>query len=159
VRSLRPQLRYLGPYQTVCNSWNYFFTYLGEHVSQSGPFGFSQRTAIKSTGQQTNSPSSMGASEPGNGEGYQEASRRRGDPAHLHGQVYNAAIDERGEADCENGQRGYLRRLASYSEPRFQIVTDPHFPGNQGPTYTGRRRVPAGQSFTREPESGERHAP
>ena len=38
VTSLRPQLRFLGPYQTVCNYWTYFFTYLGEHVSQNvGP--------------------------------------------------------------------------------------------------------------------------
>ena len=33
------------------------------------------------------------------------------------------------------------------------IVGDPHTPGNQGPTYAGRRRVPDGQTFTREPET------
>lgn len=157
--TLKPQLRYLGPYQTVCNSWNYFWTYLGEHVSQAGPYGFSQRAAVKSAGQQSNSPASMGAAEPANGEGYQQASRPRGAPAHLHATPYNAAIDEQGNADCENGQRGYVRRLARFSAPRFQIGTDPHIPGNQGPTYTGRPRVPEGQTFTREPETGEVHAP
>ena len=159
VTSLRPQLRYLGPYQTVCNYWTYFFTFLGEHVSQEGPYGYSQRAAVKSAGQQTSSPGSMGAAEPANGEGYAAASSFRGDPVHLHATPYNAAIDEQGNADCENGQRGYPRRLARFSDPRLEIVTDPHIPGNQGPTYTGRPRVPEGQTFTREPESGEVHAP
>jgi ABC-type transporter Mla subunit MlaD len=152
--TLKPQLRYLGPYQTVCNYWTSFFTFFAGHVSQAGPFGHAQRVAIKSTGQQTNSPSSIGAADSANGEGYQEATRRRGSPVHLHGQAYNAAIDDEGNADCENGQRGYIRRLARFAEPRLQVVTDPHTPGNQGPTYTGRRRVPRGQSFTREPETG-----
>jgi ABC-type transporter Mla subunit MlaD len=159
VTTLKPQLRYLGPYQTVCNSWTYFFTYLGEHVSQEGPYGYSQRAAIKSTGQQSSSPGSMGAAEPANGQDYREPSRPRGDPVHLHATPYNAAIDEHGNADCENGQRGYPRRLARFSDPRFQIVTDPHIPGNQGPTYTGIAEVPKGQTFTREPETGEVHAP
>jgi hypothetical protein len=155
--TLKPQLRYLGPYQTVCNYWNYFFTFLGEHVSQDGPYGYLQRVLVKSTGQQTNGPGSMGSVEPANGQGYVESTRARGAPIHLHGSTYNAAIDAQGNADCENGQRGYVRRLARFSEPRFQIATDPHFPGNQGPTYAGRRRVPRGQTFTREPETGPRH--
>jgi len=157
VTTLKPQLRYLGPYQTVCNYWNYFFTFLGEHVSQVGPYGYSQRAAIKSTGQQSNNPSSMGAAEPANGEDYRSASSFRGDPVHLHGTPYNAAIDEEGNADCENGQRGYPRRLSRFAQPRFDIVTDPHIPGNQGPTFKGQPHVPEGQTFTREPETGEVH--
>jgi ABC-type transporter Mla subunit MlaD len=154
VTALQPTIRFLGPYQTVCNYWNYFWTYLAEHVSQRGPYGFSQRAAIKSTGQQNNNPSSMGSAEPGNGEGYNPASAPRGDPAHLHGQSYQPAITESGEADCETGQRGYLRRLARFSPQRFQIVTDPEIPGAQGPTYTGRPRVPRGQTFTRRTITG-----
>ena len=154
VTSLQPQLRFLGPYQTVCNYWNYFFTFLGEHVSQRGPYGYGQRAAIKSAGQQSNSPASMGASEPANAEDYREPSRPRGAPYRLHGQAYSRAISPRGEADCENGQRGYMRRLARFSDPRFQIVTDPEIPGNQGPTYKGRRRVPRGQTFADRPLTG-----
>ena len=145
--------------QTVCNYWTYFWTFLGEHVSQEGPYGYSQRAAIKSTGQQANNPSSMGSARPANGEDYREPSRPRGDPAHLHAQAYNAAIDEEGNADCENGQRGYPTRLSRFARPEFNIVTDPHIPGNQGPTYKGRAKVPAGQTFTREPETGPVHAP
>ena len=154
VTTLQPQLRFLGPYQTVCNYWNYFWTYLGEHVSQRGPFGYSQRAAIKSTGQQNNNPSSMGSAEPANGEGYNPASSRRGAPVNLHAQAYQRGIGPGGEADCENGQRGYLRRLSRFSDPKYQIVTDPEIPGLQGPTYTGRPRVPRGQSFVDRPETG-----
>jgi ABC-type transporter Mla subunit MlaD len=155
--TLQPTLRYLGPFQTVCNYWTYFWTNLAEHLSQENQFGFIQRTQVKSTGQQNNSPASMASWAPANGEGYVEASRPRGSPVHLHGTSYNAAIDEQGRADCENGQRGYVTRLASFSPPSFNIGTDPHFPGNQGPTYTGRSRVPRGQSFTREPLTGAQH--
>jgi len=157
VSSLKPQLRYLGPYQTVCNYWTYFFTFLGEHVSQDGPYGYSQRAAIKSTGQQSNNPSSMGSARPANNEGYYEQSRFRGDPVALHATAYNAAIDEQGNADCENGQRGYPRRLSRFAKPDLNVVTDPHIPGNQGPTYAGIPHVPKGQTFTREPETGAMH--
>jgi ABC-type transporter Mla subunit MlaD len=154
VTALQPTIRFLGPYQTVCNLWVYFWTYLAEHVSQRGPYGFSQRAAIKSTGQQSNNNSSMGSAEPANGEGYNPASAPRGDPVHFHGQSYHPAITETGEADCENGQRGYIRRLARFSPERFEIVSDPEIPGAQGPTYTGRERVPRGQTFTRRPLTG-----
>ena len=33
-------------------------------------------------------------------------------------------------------------------------VADPHIPGAQGPTFAGRARVPAGETFTREPLTG-----
>ena len=33
VGTLQPQLRYLGPYVTVCNSWNFFWTFAAEHLS------------------------------------------------------------------------------------------------------------------------------
>ena len=155
--TLKPQLRYLGPYQTVCNYWNYFWTYLGEHVSQDAPVGYSQRAAIKSTGQQSNNPSSMGSPRPANGEGYEKASASRGAPVHLHGNLYNASIDEAGRADCENGQRGYMHRLSRFAEPDLDVVTDPHLPGLQGPTFAGRAKVPKGQTFTREPETGQVH--
>ena len=92
--------------------------------------------------------------EPGNGEGYSAASSRRGAPAHFHGQSYTPAIGPGGEADCENGQRGYIRRLSRFSDPKYDIVSDPETPGLQGPTYKGRRRVPRGQSFVYRPETG-----
>ena len=73
----------------------------------------------------------------------------------LHGNVYTAAVDHDGNADCESGQRGYLEKLTTYnSDPNLKIVTDPHIPGSSGTTLSGRPRVPEGQTFTRLPESG-----
>ena len=55
--------------------------------------------------------------------------------------------------------RGYpMNRMAlkipnrDSSGNRFQIVTDPHTPGNQGQTYAGRPDVPGGETFSREAE-------
>jgi ABC-type transporter Mla subunit MlaD len=154
VTTLNPQLRFLGPYQTVCNYWTYFWTFLGEHVSQEAPVGFIQRALVRSTGQQSNNPSSMGAPFPANGEDYEEISRPRGDPAHLHGQAYQNAITPGGRADCENGQRGYMRRLARFSPNEYRIVTNSATPGVQGTTFTGRARVLRGQTFTPVAETG-----
>jgi virulence factor Mce-like protein len=163
VGVLNPLVRFLGPYQTVCNGWNYFWTFLGEHISERDVTGTAQRANINDAAKQTNSPRDIGAVEPANGhQSAAEAAQSNGfDPAYLHGQPNWAAIDDNGNADCENGQRGYpMGRLASLLRPTdstgapFLIVGDPHDPGNQGPTYTGRARVPAGETFSREAENG-----
>jgi ABC-type transporter Mla subunit MlaD len=153
-RSVGPQIRFLGPYQTVCNYWNYWWTQLGEHLSQETPFGFAQRAIIKSAPRQRNSIASMGATRAANGEGYENnpANARNGPPVFAHGQPYGAAVTEGGRADCENGQRGYPKRLHRTGEnPDEFVALDPNTPGVQGPTYTGRARVPRGQTFTRYP--------
>ena len=156
ARTLNPTLRYIGPYITVCNYWNYSWTNVGEHLTEPEPTGLSQRAQLGQGGRQKNQITSLGATEPANGE-----QRISGTPQHFHGSIYGAAIDDRGNADCESGQRGYPKRIAKYwrnersaEGNRFDIVTDPHIPGNQGPTNTGRPRVPEGQTFTRLPESG-----
>ena len=59
-----------------------------------------------------------------------------------------------GTADCESGQRGYLQRVNTYGDKSLNTVVDPHIPGSQGPTFTGRPRVPEGQTFTRAPQTG-----
>ncbi|MEA2314124.1 MAG: phospholipid/cholesterol/gamma-HCH transport system substrate-binding protein, partial [Solirubrobacteraceae bacterium] len=46
VSTLNPMIRYLGPYQTVCDGWNYFWTYLSEHISEQTSFGFAQRALL-----------------------------------------------------------------------------------------------------------------
>ena len=184
-----------GPYITVCNSWNYFWTFLGEHISAEDASGTAQRVQSNSAPVQDNSPGSIGAFEPANASDAEENDNAQeeaylqtidpdnpfdgtplggvlpggplapiqqpNDPATLHGQVYGAAIDDQGRADCENGQRGYphgpmakaLLGKTNHNGNPYLAVTDPHTPGNQGPTFKGRDRVPDGQTFTREPES------
>ena len=159
-RTLQPQLKFLGPFQTVCNYWNYWWTFLGEHLSAESGQGFSQRSESKSAAPQTNNQGSMGAYEPVNYQGYNASMSRRGSNMSLHSTPYNHAITEDGSADCENGQRGWLRRWTTVPEEEFLIQTRADVPGVQGPTYKGRSRVPRGQTFSREPLGrGMNHTP
>src|SRR5215217_7263660 len=50
--TLNPTLRFLGPYITVCNYWNYSWTNVAEHLSNPDPTGGSQRTLLNQAGQQ-----------------------------------------------------------------------------------------------------------
>jgi phospholipid/cholesterol/gamma-HCH transport system substrate-binding protein len=147
VATLNPSLRFIGPYITVCNYFNYAWTNAGEHISEPDPTGFAQRTLLNQAPRQDNSPGSLGATQPATGKNVIS-----GTPAHLHVNVYTAAIDRMGNADCESGQRGYIRKANAYGPD--DIVIDPHIPGNQGPTFTGRSRVLPGQTFTRAPQQG-----
>jgi ABC-type transporter Mla subunit MlaD len=152
-RTVKPQLRFLGPYQTVCNYWNYWWTFLGEHVGQETPYGFAQRALLKSAPRQRNAIGSMAATQAANGEGYEQTpvNERSGPPVFAHGQPYGAAITHDGRADCEAGQRGYPRRVARVADPNLMVALDPNTPGVQGPTYEGRPRVLRGQTFSRYP--------
>jgi hypothetical protein len=154
VDILNPLVRFAGPYVTVCNYFNYAWTNVSEHLTEPDITGGSQRTLLNqaSRPRDPSAPSlgSIGAKTPVNGE-----PTTSGTPMNLHTNVYGAAIDKDGNADCESGQRGYLEKLTTYnSDKKLKIVTDPRIPGNQGPTFTGRPRVPEGQTFTRVPQTG-----
>ena len=158
VDTLNPMVRYLGPHVTVCNFWNYWWTNLSDHISQQDDTGTIQRIQVKNAPtRQPNSMASFGAPQPANGEPTDPVDRQEnGDPANFHNAIYGRAVDEQGNADCEQGQRGYMRRAATTAPPEFNVVVDPRVPGNQGPTFTGRDRVPEGQTFAAEPETGYR---
>ncbi len=152
VGTLNPMVRYLGPYQTVCDYWNYWWTYLSEHISEETSFGFAQRALFNlANPTQPNNVGSEPASSPVNGGG---STSPLGGNAYLHGPPYGAAIDPNGNADCEAGERGYPRQL-NYYDPQHRLLdTDPHTPGDQGPTWKGRAHVPAGETFSRSPTTG-----
>jgi hypothetical protein len=153
VSILNPMIRYLGPYQTVCDYWNYFWTYLSEHISEQTSFGFAQRVLFNEGNPlQPNSVGTQGALAPADGGG--TTLPVTGGNEYLHAQVYGAAIDNQGNADCETGQRGYPKKL-NYLDPQGRdLATDAHTPGDQGPTFKGRSRVPAGETFSRNPQTG-----
>ena len=157
---LNPAVRFLGPYITVCNYFNYSFTHLAEHLTEPDPTGFAQRTLLNQAGQQVDPTNrtrtgitSLGASYPANG------GEGSGAKQFLHSNNYSAAVSRSGEADCESGQRGYMERLNVFGSPDLKIVVDPHIPGNSGPTFTGAPRVPKGQTFSRVPEIGPKLPP
>src|SRR5581483_4781052 len=116
VTILNPMIRYLGPYVTVCDGWNYWWTYLSEHLSELNPFGTAQRALLNSTNPaQPNNVGSQPASAPMNGGG--SDSNPMGGNGFVHGQPYGAAVDNQGNADCETGQRGYPKKL-NYFDPK-----------------------------------------
>ena len=149
VGTLNPQLRFYGPFVTVCNSPTYFFTYLAEHFSEPDSTGSAQRALLNFTGRQDDSLGSMGADAPANGNEVIEGNKQ-----YLHAAPYGAAITPDGRADCEAGQRGYLERNARFYGREYKIDQDARTPGPQGPNYVGRPRVPDGQTFTAIPETG-----
>jgi virulence factor Mce-like protein len=152
VSTLNPMIRYLGPYQTVCDSWNYWWTYLSDHVSEKTGYGTAQRILVKLANPlQPNNLGFQGASLPVNGGGIDSP---LGGNAYYHSQNYGAAIDNAGNADCETGQRGYPKKLNYFDPLGRNLATDSHTPGNQGPTFSGRPRVPAGETFSRNPQTG-----
>ncbi len=157
VTTLQPQLRFLGPFVTVCNYWNIWWTFLSEHLSAPTPQGTAQRTLLDLSTVQNNSYNIAGAVAPANGEGV-----IGGPPVYLHNQPYVHAVNAAGRADCSAGQTGVVARQYKYGSPRFKIAVDAVGP-NQfgyplGSTYktfgpgggqgAGTSAVPAGETFT-----------
>jgi phospholipid/cholesterol/gamma-HCH transport system substrate-binding protein len=154
MKTLNPTLRWVGPHITVCNYFTYWWTFLADHLSDEDATGTLQRIQVKlAPFLQENSMDSFGAPRPANGGSVDPVQKALfGDAAAFHGQEYGAAVTPTGDADCESGQRGYLDRLASGYPSNLHIVVDPRTPGAQGPTYKGRARVPAGETFSSEPD-------
>jgi virulence factor Mce-like protein len=153
VQTLGPIVKYLGPYQTVCDDWNYFWTYLSDHVSEATSFGFAQRVLLnQGNPTQANNVGQQGATAPADGGG--STSLVTGGNEYLHAQAYGAAVDNQGNADCETGQRGYPLKLNHLDPQNRDLATDAHTPGDQGPTFKGRDHVPAGETFSRNPTTG-----
>jgi len=153
MRTLNPTLQWAGPHVTVCNYFTYWWTFLSDHLSDEDATGTVQRIQVKMAPiEQEHSLTSFGAQEPVNGGEIDPLQHALfGDAAALHDQGAGAAVDANGHADCESGQRGYPERLATGLPAKYKLALDAATPGNQGPTYRGRARVPAGQSFSSEP--------
>jgi virulence factor Mce-like protein len=156
VDTLNPMVRYLGPFQTVCDGWNYWWTYLAEHLSARTEFGFAQRAMVNLASPSGGGVGEQGATTPVNGTSGSDAPPLTvfGGKQFLHAQSYGAAIDNQGNADCETGQRGWPKKLNQFDPEGRNLALDAHTPGDQGPTFHGRARVPAGETFSRNPQTG-----
>jgi virulence factor Mce-like protein len=146
-----PLVEYVAPYQTVCNYWVYYWTGLGEHVSEPVRGGTVQRTNLKSDNRtQENRLSTSDAEVPVDvpaGEDPHTAKGPTGDPLQaLHTGAYAPAIDAQGNADCVVGQRGYLEgpiapggRYGPTENGGQHLVHGPFdLPGLTGGTYKAR---------------------
>ncbi len=156
-----PLARHVAPYQTVCNYWNYWFTWLPEHLTERSNIGFTQRVSVIGAPSQTEAQVQTGVA------GYSglQANGRGGatvasiDPTlspgefapHelpiLHGNAYGPAINSDGTADCQSGQNGYVLSGADEYRLPGQALDNPAFgvsniPGSRGTTFDGRARLP-----------------
>jgi len=165
VGTLSPTVRYAGPFITVCNYWNFFWTLTAEHFTAPTGVGTAERALLNSAGSQDNSVGSQGAVLPAAG-----LNVSNGDPQFLHSPAYPSAINPQGQADCEAGQQGYPNGANKYSDfknPNYKhVVADPdHQEGPpSGPTYkrldtNGKGegglnpdRVPPGETFDYKPD-------
>ena len=156
VGTLNPVLRYLGPYVTVCNYFNYFWVQLAELVSEQTSFGMAQRALLQFGNHQANSVGNQGATAFANGyqagdppdQGYP------GDAEYNHSPNYGAAVNSNGTADCEVGQRGYPAKVNGLDPQGRSLDLEAHTPGTQGTTWTGLSRVPPGETFSRTTQTG-----
>jgi virulence factor Mce-like protein len=166
VDTLQPQLRYLGPYITVCNTWNLFWTFTAEHFTAPDDTGGSERVLLNDGPNQDDSVTSIGANEFANGKDVRP--NNGGVPEYLHANTWGAmATDPQGRANCQAGQAGYLdkgNRFSPYGKHYEHAVVDtPAYDGKPiGPNYltfdkngkgSGHTldHVPAGETFTAEP--------
>ena len=151
VGSLNPMVRYLGLPNRLQHSTT-AWTYLADVVSEPTTFGTAQRGLLMSANPlQQNNPATSPAFAPQNGGSFDSP---LGGNGFTHAPAYGAAIDNQGNADCEGGQRGYVKKLNHFDPQGRNLETDARIPGNQGTTFAGRAHVPAGETFSRNPLFG-----
>ena len=154
-----PLINWVAPFQTVCNYWNYWFTWLPEHLTERSDIGFTQRVSIIAMPRGPLGPLPGEAKAPlGGYSGIQSNGIAGGASPHpgefeprelpiLHGNPYQPAIDSNGNADCQMGQNGYILSGAPEYRLPGQPLDNPSFgisnyPGSLGPTFAGRDRLP-----------------
>jgi hypothetical protein len=163
--TLQPQLRYLGPYVTVCNYWTMFWTFTGEHFTAPDQTGGSERALLNEAANQDDGIGAQGANEFANGKNV--LPNNGGVPQYLHNNFYGDAVTPDGKANCTVGQQGYVYSSNPYDPTSKHVykrasVDHPFQDEPIGPTYAqfdGNGRgvglnpdhVPAGETFTSRP--------
>jgi virulence factor Mce-like protein len=120
----RPALEFIAPYQTVCNYFNYFFHPLGEHQSTVVEGGTVQAQGVKTVNtMQENSYGGIRASRPWDVPpgvdpiGAKDAEGN--DLGRTYTTPYQPAIDAQGNADCQNGQNGFVRGASTLGDQKL----------------------------------------
>ena len=115
---LHPLVRFVGPYITVCNYFNYAFAqrrrarhrarpdrHVAAHAAQPGA----------ADGQPDRSVAGLDRRAPA---GQRRGGRQRPAVQPARQPLLGGRSTSTGNADCESGQRGYMQRLATYGRPR-----------------------------------------
>ena len=134
----KPLAKWVVPAQTVCNHWNYWFTFFAESFSDPDPVGFAYRQVVAAA--------PPGPEVESNVSGYSGITASGRESAALGGQFkpFELPIANAGpymptgqrNADCQLGQRGYPLGAAPLpGQPRdsaANLVSD--LAGTRGPT-------------------------
>jgi phospholipid/cholesterol/gamma-HCH transport system substrate-binding protein len=163
--TLQPQLRFLGPFVTVCNYWNMFWTFTGEHFTAPDATGGSERALLNSAANQDDGIGAQGANEFANGKN--TLPNNGGVPQFLHNNFYGDAVTPDGRANCTVGQQGYVYSSNPYDPTpgkyyKRASVDHPFQDKPIGPTFRQFDReghgvglntetVPPGETFTSRP--------
>ncbi len=169
-----PLVRYIAPAQTVCNYWNYWFTYFPNTLSDREPLlGNAFRQIL------TSFPATGRVETPLGGYSGIGANGKTGpaDPPpgvfkpYANPIVNSHAYGPTGQkgADCQPGQIGYTLGAADWSRVEGQLASDPgnrvsDIPGSRGPTTLfwnkdGERQRVDSRISSRQPETWEGNAP
>ena len=115
----RPGIEFVAPFQTVCNYFNYFVHPLGEHWSQvnGDGTGTAQNQGVRTlNNEQPNTFGDIDASRPWDVPPGVDPIGAEVDGMAIgrtYGTPYQPAIDAQGNADCQNGQAGFMRGPAA----------------------------------------------
>jgi virulence factor Mce-like protein len=157
----QPLIAFVAPNQIVCDYLTIFFTVNGNHFAEPVNGGTAELvSAQQASPEQDNGPNDTTNADrpvdiPANKDGKTTQDSQGNYLAALHGQPYSAAMDAQGNADCENGQRGYMEgpwiKDDRFASTRYPPSNDPtkgggshvvgleYTPGLQGGTYPSRR--------------------
>jgi virulence factor Mce-like protein len=165
---LKPLIQYTAPVNTVCNFGTYFFTRLGEHISQQVDGGTAERIEVSLDNfTQPNRLGSTENSRPADvakGLGvYDEHAYPLG-PATRPSQLFYGTkspaggVTKNGKANCQEANRGYLTgpvedgaRYTANDDGGRHVVFNDGMPFVSGPTFTGvpsLRKVDSGAKYS-----------
>jgi virulence factor Mce-like protein len=142
----KPAVQFIAPYQTVCNYAVYWFHPLGEMQSQvqNGPTGGG--TVLQNNNKLVNAqqPNNMGTQEgsrpwdvPPNQDPRGATDSMGSALGRRYTSDYQPAIDAQGNADCQNGQNGWMKGPLIPSDSRYKPGFVKNAAGNDTNVPTG----------------------